>query len=656
MDIDEHLFVVSEAVRMCREFHDQRSGAAWSGKSVGLLEDGILRDMLESPNEMLCAFIAITMHMKRSHGLPGPTTLDEMAQAVQKRLAVAPDAYVETIALQIQHIEERKLTALEIEYARTRRALEMREVQDKITMAKINTEDTLASTKLCASVYDKIVLFIARAARTSEDESTRMEIRSALESVFPVYGVRSFCLEIVDDKVKQLGELCRLVVGICLLNKATGKSRSGILGTPQRDVVRRAQSAAWTLVVYLRQYSSLASNARKRWARAAPKSEEGDNLAQVVMLAEQCMAILKEQGELLADLATKAEASAVEMEATLADLRDKISGQTAVSKDVVYPLFDQIGRSYLESLDFELQMDAYEAMRLIKPSKDTIELSASDYEVMPPAKFIRRFLQAEDAEDASIDSTEGGHEGAGSVDENVKVLEAWPEGAAEAAYKTFEYGGYCPVSIVEDQLIRRGNPACGACVLDSSFTTSGSDEEGKKPRDKVFVFASHRYLAMFAKTPGRYTAQVTIACSTKLPQLIHLLRLKMSRTSVQYVCDLMSKSDKKKEYGTQTLMHVVDRHMDPSYEWNEWALRRRALAMTNLRQKKTHSSQTNKSHFRREIETQVYLQKENDTQTNVSAVQGMPRHIKHITGLRGDADTKMKIVELKLDLGQPHEH
>ena len=78
--------------------------------------------------------------------------------------------------------------------------------------------------------------------------------------------------------------------------------------------------------------------------------------------------------------------------------------------------------------------------------------------------------------------------------------------------------------------------------------------------------------------------------------------------------------------------------------------------MTNLRQKKTHSSQTNKSHFRREIETQVYLQKENDTQTNVSAVQGMPRHIKHITGLRGDADTKMKIVELKLDLGQPHEH
>jgi hypothetical protein len=45
--------------------------------------------------------------------------------------------------------------------------------------------------------------------------------------------------------------------------------------------------------------------------------------------------------------------------------------------------------------------------------------------------------------------------------------------------------------------------------------------------------------------------------------------------------------------------------MDRSYEWNEWAARRRVLALTNLRQKRTHSQQTQLSHYRREQKTQV---------------------------------------------------
>jgi len=33
----------------------------------------------------------------------------------------------------------------------------------------------------------------------------------------------------------------------------------------------------------------------------------------------------------------------------------------------------------------------------------------------------------------------------------------------------------------------------------------------------------------------------------------------------------------------QTSLHVVEKRVDPSYEWNEWALRRRALDLANLR-------------------------------------------------------------------------
>ena len=49
----------------------------------------------------------------------------------------------------------------------------------------------------------------------------------------------------------------------------------------------------------------------------------------------------------------------------------------------------------------------------------------------------------------------------------------------------------------------------------------------------------------------------------------------------------------------QTPMHFVEKNMDPAYEWNEWALRRRALDLANLRQKATHSTQTVASALRR---------------------------------------------------------
>lgn len=57
--------------------------------------------------------------------------------------------------------------------------------------------------------------------------------------------------------------------------------------------------------------------------------------------------------------------------------------------------------------------------------------------------------------------------------------------------------------------------------------------------------------------------------------------------------------------GCQTELHPIAKHIDHKYEWNEWEHRRKALSMVNLRQKKTHGSQTILSHFRRENATQV---------------------------------------------------
>ena len=60
----------------------------------------------------------------------------------------------------------------------------------------------------------------------------------------------------------------------------------------------------------------------------------------------------------------------------------------------------------------------------------------------------------------------------------------------------------------------------------------------------------------------------------------------------------------------QTDLHSPAAAFDPAYEWNLWSIRRRAVALTNLRHKATRSAQTETSRFRRNTATQVRLAKD----------------------------------------------
>lgn len=61
--------------------------------------------------------------------------------------------------------------------------------------------------------------------------------------------------------------------------------------------------------------------------------------------------------------------------------------------------------------------------------------------------------------------------------------------------------------------------------------------------------------------------------------------------------------------GSQTDTHILDHNIVKNYEWNEWELRRKALKMTNLRSKVTHSMQTDLSNYRRDNVTQAWQPK-----------------------------------------------
>lgn len=100
---------------------------------------------------------------------------------------------------------------------------------------------------------------------------------------------------------------------------------------------------------------------------------------------------------------------------------------------------------------------------------------------------------------------------------------------------------------------------------------------------------------------------------------------------------------------TQTPVHFMRSNIVPDYEWNEWALRRKALQLVKLKNKRTDATQTINSHFRREAETQAYEMRDNSTNTGHDSGDNTTKTIRYIKGLRGSLATKVSIVTYDLD-------
>jgi hypothetical protein len=173
---------------------------------------------------------------------------------------------------------------------------------------------------------------------------------------------------------------------------------------------------------------------------------------------------------------------------------------------------------------------------------------------------------------------------------------------------------------------------------------------------KYYTFASYDNAVQFKKNVDHYMQSVYTSVTVN-PELIILLN--MTQVLPNSIIIESSHASKKKstvamvDSELQTEVHAVESYIDPQYEFSQWKLRKRALKIADLRNKVTHSAQTEMSHFRRENETQVYLPKGKGTQTAKEAGTNPIKHMRYIQGLRGKPDQKMSIVNIKLELDGP---
>ncbi|CAM9721458.1 unnamed protein product, partial [Phaeothamnion confervicola] len=195
-----------------------------------------------------------------------------------------------------------------------------------------------------------------------------------------------------------------------------------------------------------------------------------------------------------------------------------------------------------------------------------------------------------------------------------------------------EYQGFCPWTAVHRRgLLLPGRPELGVVRHDNAY----------------FVFAHRMALEAFMRDP---TAVVTAlrTRAAQSPELIHLLRMQSDFPEASIARILRGNRSgnggnsgrnggvppAKRDAATETVTHPTERHVDRSYSWNEWTLRRQVLRTANLRKCLTTSQQTEASHFRRDAETQVYQPKPNASQTTASRGTNPPRRVLYFAGLR----------------------
>lgn len=206
------------------------------------------------------------------------------------------------------------------------------------------------------------------------------------------------------------------------------------------------------------------------------------------------------------------------------------------------------------------------------------------------------------------------------------------ENTPDFMYLPLELQGFCPWTIVHARgLLIPGKPNLGIVRYNNQY----------------FVFDHNVALSAFMNDPEFYLFKIKER-AMKNPEYIHLLRLQkwFPKTSIMKLLEQQipesdgalityTKQSHMKDASTSTPTHFIESYIDINYFWNEWELRRNALKIINLKSCITTSSQTDDSNFRRDNATQIYLPKDNDTQTRKDHGTNPPRVTTFVAGLRG---------------------
>lgn len=521
-----------------------------------------------------------------------------------------------------------------------RRVLESRlqPVIREITDSRAKTKEDLES------LYRKIVsaILLRSGLGSPTDISVVREATAALQSVFPPIELGTFMAMSKRDKERQMIELSHIVTGIRLFNKECGKGGEGIDDLPA--ILNQAVPATTEEIDKVIDHTLKCSN-RYTAILENNQSEMFGNyqrkvLTDALVNVRQHEICLKTLLHDIINCAKNVENLQIQLAQRLDQLKSTVQSKTAIPTAQVYPQFIQLATIWIGFQD-ELVL-----ISVLSNVLYNLEPFAMNHRQIFNEEFILPFLTnitvKSDAERINERDSER------IMQTDLETFEwLFPETTLNFEKLNLAFKGFCTNSLAQDNfLLLPSNTNVGVLQYNNNFYAFSSQE------------SAHEFVSNIAANLTRI-----INVAKRNPELIQLLEMhNQFRTISQYGDQqkLIQKPIIKSDMGSQTDTHILDHNMVKDYEWNEWELRRKALKMTNLRTKVTHSIQTDFSNYRRDNVTQTWQLKDHNTQTKVDSYTNVPNPKVFLAGLRGvprEQDgtfnkTEMRKIDLTVDVNQ----
>jgi len=569
------------------------------------------------------------------------------------------------------------------------------------------------------TLYRKVFRFLLEFAPNTKasDKTVEREIAAALESVFPRVGLKSFIQLGSEEKIVQLLELARIVLGIRLFNREEGRGGVGIDNLDKdgsllakmllqdiekeieffNDACHKYQIAIVKAHSYRRKKKHLNDEleSKRREADEVGDGKAGNNpshrhglknelflisqledvndyvierWSQELANRRQYLGFLNSLYDEMKFIHSKVNSIIEKVKLELATVKSLVNNKASVPKEAIYPKFDALGTLWLQLYEEIVVMIArsntFQVLckyRLSFSPTLANELVGDDvvnneYELSLKESHHKAVHRDDYSGKASMENSDFDDDmkafGEEEKDnafvkqsaiaeskistENEKFVEMVESGAQlltvenspDFSLLPLSLQGYCPWTIVEaNGLLIPGKPALGIVRFENQY----------------FVFDHALGIRSFMQNPQHFLSCIRNR-ALRHPEYIHLLRLQKWFPTVSISKLLQSKDVNinnqtgqpfTKDVGTETPLHFQDSYIDLNYHWNEWELRRRALKIVNLKNCKTKGQQTDVSHFRRENETQVFIPKENSSQTKSEKGTNPPIVTTYIQGFRG---------------------
>jgi len=601
----------------------------------------------QAVSETLVAFMVKAVVLDPSNEFNVDRTLTK--EDVQKLIKICVDRLLDTRSpaldtVKMQVYFDMNYTTRNDFLEEHRRVLESRlqPVIREITDSRARTREELES------LYRKIVsaVLLRSGLGSPTDIAVVREATAALQSVFPQTELGTFMSLVKRDKERQLQELTMIVTGIRLFNKECGKGGEGIDDLPAilNEAVpatsQNVDSEVQQTTKWAFKYTALMERMLGNPAKTEVPSTE--LLKEALINCRQHEAFLRTLLHDVIQCAQQVEMMESQLAARMEQLQQTVQSKTAVPTAQVYPQFIHLAQIWS---GFQDEMVLLSVLSNILVSLEPFtrghrELFSDD----ALAPFLDGVTVSSDEQ--RIQQTSGSDNRVDAKKEEVKRLDwLFPETTKNFHRLPLQYRGYCGWTLVKcDRLLVPANPLVG--VL--------------RHKEHYYAFATKEAAYDFAQNADMYIRMVAEAAK-KSPELIQLLELHTQFASITPYAQgkehgkMIEKPVTKCDSGTQTDTHFHEANLVKSYEWNEWELRRKALKLANLRNKVTHSMQTNLSNMRRDNVTQVYLPKDNAIQTKKDGYSQVSKPQVFLAGLRGcgmDAGTSMTKVDLTIDVDQ----